>query len=270
VVSLLALRRPQSRGWLVASGLVLGLMIYDRSLFVAWLPGLFVLWIVLIRKKTQSATSKWKSLGDCASRAAVPVLVAIVVVSPWCIRNCLVLHQFMPLGTKGPITMMGGYCDAAYQQGGNWSNEPERYWRRILEQSFGDQLASSTEANLLLELELVAIAKREVRQWIGANLTKLPSLVLKRLYSHFNPYNGLSGLVKLVAIVGVVLSLKYIPRECIFMLGLVIINAVAVAGMYSVGGRFFVPLYGVMYLFCALGCTCVVALGLRLVLKPNV
>ncbi len=272
-VSLLALRRPQSRGWLVVSGLVFGLMIYDRSLFVAWLPGLFVLWVILVRTESrtlQVSSKRWRRLLDRVSRAAIPILVAIVVVAPWSIRNCLILQQFMPLGTKGPITMMGGYCDAAYQQQGNWSNEPERYWRKILEQSFGDQLASSTEANLLLELELVSIAKREVRQWIGTNLAKLPTLVMKRLYSHFNPYNGLSGLVKLVAIIGVLLSLKYLPRESIFMLGLVMINASCVAAMYSVGGRFFVPLYGVMYLFCAQGCTCAAALVLRLVSKPAI
>ncbi len=256
MILLVNIRKRNPIAGFVLAGFVFGLMIYCRSLFVSWIPGLFLLLFVLRYAAFRTiVTGRLKRAGLGIFQSSIVIVVALIVISPWCIRNCLVLKSFMPLGTKGPITLLGGYCDEAVLANGDWRNEPERYWRSVLEKSYGDELETSPSANLNLELELVHIAKREVKSWIKANIGMLPKLAVMRLCTHFNPYSGLSGLVKAIAILGIVIAIIHRPLEATCLVGIVLINASVVAAMYSVGGRFFVPLYGVMYLFCAVGCT---------------
>lgn len=259
--SLFALRRTGISAY-ITLGIAFGLMVYASPSSVVLVPGLFWCWLILGRDATDDLQSTSWTGNWCLRRilrAFTPIVVAVVVVAPWCLRNSIILHQFKPFGTAAPITLMGGYCDTAYEQSGSWSYEPEAYWRGILEQSFGDELARSSDANLLLELELAAIAKREVWQWIVMNKAKLPNMAFKRFSSLYRSPTSLNLWLKVLAISGVVVSIKYLPRESFFLLGWLLINTIAVMATYHSPVSSLVPMYCVLYLCCALGCSVVLA-----------
>lgn len=268
LVALLVINAQERPKWsLVVAGVLFGLMFYARSLFILWTPALFIA-IAVVRYCSLGVDQPTALPRNRLKRASLESLaiftVAAIVIAPWCIRNCIVLHKWMPLGTKGTITLLGGYCDEAYNDAGNWQNTPERHWRDVLEKSFGSELETSPQANIQLELELVTIARREVKNWISSNVDKLPALAAKRLYSNFNPYHGLSALVKLCALFGLIIALRQFPRPTILLFAPIVINAAVVACLYSVGGRFLVPLYGVIYVFCAIGAAYVVLSAIQL------
>ncbi len=265
-----AMNARQPRWAIVAAGVLFALMSYARSLFILWMPGLCVLLFVLFWISYQPRVVHEKTMQPNGLKGAIVSLkqtvlfasVVLLCLSPWLVRNCLVLQTFMPLGTKGPVTLMGGYCDESFDAGGDWRSEPELYWRKVERTSFGTELDWSTSANIVYELEMVRIARQEIKAWINQNWSKIPRLIAGRIWIHFNPYSGKSGIAKLLAAIGAIIVIYRAPRYGIFLVGMIAINATVVAGLYSVGGRFLVPLYGVMYVFAAIGCTGLLSIGL--------
>ena len=267
IAVLITLFSPRQK-YVILSGVLLAVMLYTRSLFIVWLPGLWVLllWLNYISGvqshgefNTHVVESKFirsslrGSWRRAAWRSSSVVGIALLLMLPWLIRNCIVLKEFSPLGTKGSITLMGGYCDAAYRAGGAWQVAPESQARANLVAKFGDSLQTSTQTNLELEKQLQHDSKIAVRQWIFANWSKLPLLMCMRVIDHFNPYWGVSGFRKLFALIGAVVLVRRLPQVGWFAVGLIGINAFMVSLMYSVGGRFLVPLYGIVYMLAALG-----------------
>ncbi len=237
----------QSRTSATCAGVLFGLAILTRSMFVLWLPAIAVLAIASNR-------------GTCRSRvasSAVMVGTAMLVCLPWWIRNYRVTEGYSPLGTKGMITLVGGYCDAAFQAGGDWQFGPEQELRAQLR---SEQVASGEVtdddpfvAGTRFEVKLAKRSRAEVIDWVRENAKETIQLVWMRIVTHWNPYTPKILLWKLACVAGALTLLVYSRREAWWILGLPLTSTLVVACLYSVGGRFLVPLYGI--LFCLPGIT---------------
>ncbi len=232
---------PQRRRRLAAcAGVSLGALILTRSMFVVWLPAL---WLLIA----------WLNPGGRRSKmgvASLIVLFACLTCAPWWIRNCVVLQTWMPLGTQGAITLLGGYSDAALKSDGDWQAAPERQLRSELSQRPEFlTLASDTERELVVSRE----ASIRVRAWFWNHLDQIPILVGKRVFVHWNPYTGRSLIWKVAILLGIASILWHRNRASYLLLGLPLISTVVVAGFYSTGGRFLVPLYGILFTLSGLG-----------------
>lgn len=220
--------------------LVLAAMILNRSLFVLWLPGVAVLMIIV------SGGELWRR---CREACWMLVFVCLLMF-PWWLRNCIVLERFMPLGTQGPITMLGGYCDEALAAGGDWQPQPEQRLREAL-RSDPEYLACATEVER--ELLVADRARQLVRQWIVEHLESLPGMFWQRVVTHWNPYFGRSLVWKLLALQGALWLMFNRRPEAWILVGLPLMNTVIVALLYTTGGRFLVPLYGAQFTLAGIG-----------------
>jgi len=244
---------PRRRGAVIS--VALAGMILARSLFVLWIPGTWVLLVVLLQTRHR--------IRD----ATLMVLLAMLCLSPWWIRNCLVLERFMPLGTQGPITMLGGYCDEALAGGGDWHPAAEQRLRQAMQENhIFNALPSDVERELMIADE----SKRLVRGWIVAHWPELPRLFVARVITHWNPYFGKSLVWRLLILVGGVYLVAKRRPEAWVLVGLPVMNTVLVAALYTTGGRFLVPLYGILITLSAIGIAWIVEFSLaRLASQPR-
>ncbi len=247
--------RPLQWWLIVATGVTVAAMILVRSLFVLWLPGLWLL-LLAIRNSHRLRDATWI------------MVIAVVCMSPWWIRNCVVLDRFMPLGTQGPITLLGGYCDEALASGGDWQHAPEQRLRQTMRVNEAFNSLPSDQAR---ELMLVDASKRLVRSWIAEHVTDLPKLFVSRVITHWNPYTGKSLVWRLLILIGAIhLVFKRRPEAWV-LVGLPVMNTVLVALLYTTGGRFLVPLYGILFTLSAIGVASLVELAMtRFMHTPSV
>ncbi len=231
-------RREWCLGW--GMGAVWGALILTRSMFVVWLPAIWLLFLIAL---------PYQRLPRIAL-ATLVVLSACGVCSPWWIRNCIVLQRLMPLGTQGPTTLLGGYSDAALAGNGDWQAVPEQQLRQeLLEQSDFQSLTSDSQREVVVAQE----AARRVRGWFWQHVGDLPGLICRRIYVHWNPYTGASLLWKLPFLIGAIGLIVRRDWAGYWLLGLPIVSTLVVAAFYSTGGRFLVPLYGVLFTVAGLG-----------------
>ena len=248
----------QRERWLVvACGVLLGLMVLTRSLMVLWLPGVWLMIVLATRIRYRN----FFSLGtfdrvllptfseDCR-RATAIVAIAMLVCAPWWIRNCVVLKALMPLGTQGAITLVGGYNDKAILKKGQWHVEPENRLRKEAEAEVGPVDIPTREVHVARR------ASRQVKEWIRAHLGTLPNLAWVRLKNEWNPYNGRALAFRLTALVGLCWLCTLHRSAALLLGGVIIINSITVMMLYSVGGRFLVPTYGILYTLAGIGIGC--------------
>ncbi len=215
-------------------------MLLARSLFILWIPGIWGLLVL-----SSQGTWRERLVGPTAI-----IILTLLLMSPWWIRNCVVLHRLMPLGTQGPITLLGGYSDQALAHGGDWQLEPELQLRETLRTNPAYvALPSDTERELMVADE----SRRLVRQWIFNHMADLPTLFVQRIITHWNPYFGRSLLWKLLILIGAVKLIFPLRSPGAILVGLPIMNTLLVALLYTAGGRFLVPLYGVLFTLSAIG-----------------
>ena len=224
--------------WVIAIAIVFAAMILARSLFVLWLPGVWILLVVIAGERR-----RWRV-------ATQVLLLTLLFMSPWWVRNCVVLERFMPLGTQGPITMLGGYCDEALAAGGDWQHAPEQRLRLRMQV---DPAFNALSSDVARELMIADESKRLVRTWIAEHVGDLPSLFISRVFTHWNPYTGKSLIWRLLILTGAVYLLVKRRPEAWVLVGLPVMNTILVACMYTTGGRFLVPLYGILFTLSAVG-----------------
>lgn len=97
----------------VVSGLLLGVLAMTRSIFLLWIP------------LTMFAPGADRSSGKGAWRGrAISVVVALLVIGPWWVRNCVVLEAFMPFGTQAALNLPAGFGPRALRFKGLWMSNP--------------------------------------------------------------------------------------------------------------------------------------------------
>jgi hypothetical protein len=214
---------------------------------VLWAP-LLVFWFWWIWRMTHSESLPMReALRWMLSFAIVSGLLCSI----WWVRNCIVLGGFSPLGTKGSVTLLGGYCDEAYERGGEWQGGPELRLRMELE-SERPKLTTANDA-LQLELDLAKAASTRVREWTLQHCASMPLLFAKRIITEWNPYHGKALVLKLFALIGAVWLARFHRVGLVWLVGPLAINTLIVMITYSVGGRFLVPTYGTIYILAAFG-----------------
>ena len=99
----------------------MGGLLAARTIFILTTP---ILLILPGRDLSFGSKLAWKTKAICLA-------VAIVVISPWWIRNIVVLDAFMPLGTQGGINLPMGFGPRALRSQGVWASNPGDGWPEI-------------------------------------------------------------------------------------------------------------------------------------------
>ena len=105
----LAARRSGRWYWLLLVGLLGGLSALTRTNGLLLLPTLGLV--------IAAAGPTWRAR---VARFAVPVVVGVLVVAPWTVRNAVELHAFIPVSTEVGNTLAGMYNPTSQHRGARW------------------------------------------------------------------------------------------------------------------------------------------------------
>jgi 4-amino-4-deoxy-L-arabinose transferase-like glycosyltransferase len=150
-VALEARRREPGWRWPLLAGSLCGLAILTRSAGLVLAPCIALM--VWQRRRPFSRS-------DLVAPILV-VLAAVVMVTPWTVRNALVLHRFIPVTDQGGYTLAGVYnSSAAHDRLTPW------LWRSPPEDATNRQIMASPNAT---EPEVTGRLGTAARRYIGAH-----------------------------------------------------------------------------------------------------
>ncbi len=223
----------QKKHWLVTAALAFGFAVLSRNIFFLWLPGMAILLFFLLQAKLRVAI-----------RSVLLFLsLTLLVVSPWMVRNCLVLKSFKPMGTQGMSQLAAGYSEIAWKHQGVWQNL-DRY-------NFFDAAITDEMTSLEKELAKANYSRRKAFEWVQRNPLRAIALVPLKIYHEYRPHTKSDAVIFLLALCGLFTMRKSVEGK--ILLGFLLINMFAVAVTWSVSGRFLVPLIFVIHLAAAMG-----------------
>jgi hypothetical protein len=217
--------RNAAFGWTakraVASGLAMGGLLAARTIFILTTP---VLLILPGRDLTFGSKLAWKTKAICLA-------VAIVVISPWWIRNIVVLDAFMPLGTQGGINLPMGFGPHALRHRGIWASNPGDGWPEIaalkLDTVTSEVLLAKHRQNLTIS-------------WMLDNPRQVIDLMWLHVSQELKPGRGFYSRWLLPSAAVSAFVLWKLPG--VWVLALIVCgNILSIAMTYSAGGRFMVP-----------------------------
>ena len=218
-------------------GLLTGLAILSRTMFVLWVPGL----VIVVLCAGGAARGGWRSAA-VLRRAAVFLLVTLIVLAPWSLRNDRLLGRFLPLGTQGHIELAAGYSDEAFRRGGMWFNlEAAGFFPPEVQQRSG----------LDRELAAADYSRAFARDWSMRHPHLLPLLALMKIVQEFRPHGPGDLYVLAFAVLGLLLLRGRSDGNV--LTAIVVLNALAIAVTWSTSGRFVVPILPVLHIAAAIG-----------------
>jgi 4-amino-4-deoxy-L-arabinose transferase-like glycosyltransferase len=214
-------REGWTAGRAVASGIAMGGLLAARTIFILTTPVL-----LLLPGQDRSFGSKlaWKTKALCLA-------VAILVISPWWIRNIVVLDAFMPLGTQGGINLPMGFGPRALRHQGIWASNPEDGWPEI---------AALKLDIVTSEVMLARHRQRLALNWMLANPGQVLHLMQLHVRQELKPGRDFYSRWLLPSAAVAALILLKFPGTWVLIL-IVCGNILSVAMTYSAGGRFMVP-----------------------------
>jgi 4-amino-4-deoxy-L-arabinose transferase-like glycosyltransferase len=206
----------------IVSGIAMGGLLAARTIFVLTTPILLILPGI---DRSFGSKLAWKPKAICLA-------VAIVVISPWWIRNIVVLDAFMPLGTQGGINLPMGFGPRALRSQGIWASNPGDGWPEI--------------AALKLDIVTSEVMLAKHRQalalkWMMENPGQVLHLMRLHVTQELKPGRDLYSRWLLPAAAVSVVVLWRFPGAWALAL-IVCANILSVAMTYSAGGRFMVPM----------------------------
>jgi hypothetical protein len=229
--------RNASTGWTLASaaasGIAMGGLLAARTIFILSTPILFML-----PGKDLSFGSKfaWKTKAICLA-------VALVVISPWWIRNVIVLDAFMPLGTQGGINLPMGFGPRALRHQGVWASNPGDGWPEIAAQKL-DIVTS--------EVMLAQYRQKLTINWMLDNPRDVLWLMWLHVSQELKPGSDFFSKWLLPGAGIAALVLRTFPGAWTVVL-VVCANVLSIAMTYSAGGRFMVPMQPLLVALFAAG-----------------
>ncbi len=233
VLALFKFANTQQKRWVMMTAIMLGLTILSRNIFVLWIPGLAILLFQLQRTNLRAAISS----------VLLFVGVTMLIVSPWMIRNCVVLKSFNPTGTQGITQLSAGYSEMAWRHQGVWQNLDDVH--------FFDAVTTNDMTTIEKELARASYSRQKAVDWISHNPLKAIALAPLKIFHEFRPYTGSDTVVYFLAVFGLFSTRKKMEGK--ILSGLLVINMFAVAATWSVSGRFLVPLLFVIHVAAAIG-----------------
>ena len=251
MVALLTLAwvRTARNGWTirsaVTSGLAMGGLLAARTIFILSAPILLVLPGADLAFRSKFA---WKTKALCLA-------VAIVVISPWWIRNIVVTRAFMPLGTQGGINLPMGFGPRALRHQGVWASNPGDGWPEI------------AALNLDIVTSEVMLAKHRTRltlNWMLENPREVIHLMRLHVTQELKP--GRDLLVKWLLPAAAAAALVLYRSRAAWVIVLVVgANILSIAMTYSAGGRFMVPVQPLLIALASAGLVTVARQAVTLV-----
>lgn len=217
--------RNAKDGWTarraMLSGAAMGGLLAARTIFILTTP---VLAILPGNDLSFGSRLAWKTKAICLA-------VAIVVISPWWIRNIVVLDAFMPLGTQGGINLPMGFGPRALRHQGIWASNPGDGWPEI----------AALELDVVTsEVMLAKHRQRLTLNWMMENPGQVLHLMRLHVTQELKPGRDVySRWLLPAAAVGAAVLWKF-PAAWVLAL-IVCANILSVAMTYSAGGRFMVP-----------------------------
>jgi hypothetical protein len=239
------LRNPTRERGMVA-GSLLGLLVLIRHHFSPlWTLG--ILGATLGAVRSRPARPAWVAHGSAA----------LLVLVPWCVRNCLVLDAPMPLGTQGGQVLAATYVDGeAGAVDGRWNSaQAARLWARRKGRPIGytyDDLAREMRSSLAVDREFAMMGQEAAREWLRRNWRRLPAAAFVTLRAHVKEYGALG----LTALLCGLAALAFPGTRRVAALGFVIMAATALTVVLTfTHPRFVAPMRPVAYLLGSLGLT---------------
>ena len=217
--------RNAQEGWTIrraaVSGVAMGGLLAARTIFILSTP---ILAILPGKDLSFGSRVAWKTKAVC-------LVVAIGVISPWWIRNVVVLDAFMPLGTQGGINLPMGFGPRALRHQGIWASNPGDGWPEIAAQKL-DIVTS--------EVMLAKHRQRLTLNWMMENPGQVLYLMRLHVTQELKPGRDFySRWLLPAAAVGAVILWRF-PAAWVLAL-IVCANILSIAMTYSAGGRFMVP-----------------------------
>jgi hypothetical protein len=228
--------RNAQRGWTVhravVSGIVLAGLIAARTMFVLWVP------VVLFLPGTDLSFGSrfaWRTKAICLA-------VAIIVISPWWIRNMVVTKAFMPLGTQGAINLPMGFGPRAIRSQGIWASNPDDGWPEIAARKL-DVVTS--------EVLLAQYRSRLTVNWMLVHPIEVLRLMRQHVWQEFRARRR--DTVWRWTFPAAALALLVLRRyPGVWAVALMIVATIlSIAMTYSAGGRFLVPVEPLVFALAA-------------------
>lgn len=228
-------RRPRLKT-AVISGVILGLAMLFRTMFVFWIP-LLAVWLCIVSTDANFSRARRVLL------SASFVIAAILVFAPWGVRNCHVLGRIMPLGSQGTIELSAGYSDAAFDRLGMWHN--------LEESGFFAAIDQPGQTELQKELGRADHSRNRAFAWCASHPLKAAVLPLMKVFQEFRPH--MSGDLFILAFALLGLCTVRGTAESRAWRAMLLATALGVAVTWSVAGRFIVPILYVLHCAAATG-----------------
>ena len=211
-------------------GVWLGLAALTRTAIVLWLPVLAATWCI-VRWTTSDQT-----LAGSARAAAVWTGVALLIVSPWIVRNARLPGRHL-LGTQGSLELPAGFSDAAWDRRGIWD----------IESRPGFELAEGFAA----ESQQATSNRRIALDWIQHHPEKAAVLFPLKVLRELGPHAHGDVALWILAALGIAASW---PRAAAWVPLLPVVATLVVVGVtWSVAGRFLWPVAPLMHGLATLG-----------------
>jgi 4-amino-4-deoxy-L-arabinose transferase-like glycosyltransferase len=244
LLALLALTRP--------NGIIV------LALVVVWT--IFLTWRKLLH--TRALTS-----------VALAMLVTVLLIAPWTIRNYLVSQSFVPVASGDGTVLLGAYNDQALTEPnnlGNWINP--LYTNPQVEQLLKPFPLYTCDATC--EIAREDVSKNAAEQWITSHLSEIPTLLVYHLRNFWTPYTREADLpmerfpaqlssqivhamsttfpipIFFLAALGLLVTLKRFWRELLFVY-LIILCTLGEALVYYGSSRFRAPIEPLLILLAA-------------------
>jgi hypothetical protein len=232
LVALLAWQWVSSaqRGWTArraaASGVTLGALLAARTIFVLWMPV-----VLILPGKDLSFGSRfaWRTRATC-------LLMAVLVISPWWIRNIAVTGALMPLGTQGGINLPMAFGQRALNAQGLWRS------------NFSDGAPEIMALGLdpvTTEVRLAKYRAALATKWMREHPVDTLRLMYLHVWQELRPrHDPISNwLLPAAGLAAIVLRRSPGAWAIVFM---VCANILSVAMTYSARGRFMVPVQPIL------------------------
>jgi hypothetical protein len=199
----------------------MGGLLAARTIFILTTPVLLILPGADLSFGSRFA---WKTKAICLA-------VAIAVISPWWIRNMVVLDAFMPLGTQGGINLPMGFGPRALRSQGIWASNPADGWPEI----------AALNLDVVTSEVMLAKHRQELTiKWMLDNPGQVLNLMRLHVIQELKPGRDFySRWLLPAAAVSAVVLWKF-PGAWV-LVTIVGANILSIAMTYSAGGRFMVP-----------------------------
>jgi hypothetical protein len=222
--------RNATRGWTLAgavgSGVAFGALIASRTLFVLSTP---VLLVLPGRDLVFRSRFAWMPKAICLA-------LALLVMTPWFVRNIRVTGAFMPLGTQGGINLPMGFGPRAFRSQGIWASNPEDGWPEIAQLKL-DVVTS--------EVMLAQHRMRLATTWMREHPREVLELMRLHVWQEIRPRGDRLANWLLPAAGLAALVFWRAPGTWVIVL-MVGANILSVAMTYSASGRFMVPVQPIL------------------------